>query len=673
MTTTGPTFQSTSLLAVLLLAYCGAFAHTPAEAAPAGGVMPLSLPKQAVPDCRDLADRVYLALEKQARYLLTTVHPWKDDANMRLLTDSKSGEHWIRPNTSALVGFCLLRRFGPYEEKVVGVSRKALLEETIVPMMRYVVATHVTGSRPTGDGRKWGNAWQSALWASSLGRAAWLTWDNLPADIREGVQRIVGHEADRIARSKIPHQIQRDTKAEENAWNSQIFSVGMLLMPHDTRRGQWEELFQKWSLSSFLRPADENSQAIVDGRPVSEQFTGANIYDDFTLENHGIIHPDYMTTFSISLGCGVDFAMTGRRPPEALRHNAAGVYENLKWFLLPDGGFVYPNGQDWRLFRNPDWVYPHVLMAVFAGDADAWPRARLSLDALERMQARSESGAVYYPGEYFFPSTQHSIARSLARTWLTLHYAKDVSQKPPVEPVGIRRLDSGKLILHRTSKAINSVSWGARVMAQCVPIRADRIVSPHERNGIGYVHLKGGRGALPVKVVDVKVDSGKDSFDAKLVLNHGQQVQANLEFISRPDGSFIIREKLTALKQTTTSRIGTGLIGILNNKTWIHENGRRRIELDGSEKIVESCSGKVLEAAARSIVVASVLRISSTAPLHVRYQAAAKPERGRVTDLLVLNQIDGEREWKAGEVISQFEATIRCAAPTDNADGWRAE
>jgi len=76
-------------------------------------------------------------------------------------------------------------------------------------------------------------------------------------------------------------------------------------------------------MSSFLRPADERNDARVDGRPVREQFTGANIFDDFTRENHNLVHLDYMTTFSLSLGCAPDFVMTRRRMPEALLFNFA--------------------------------------------------------------------------------------------------------------------------------------------------------------------------------------------------------------------------------------------------------------------------------------------------------------------------------------------------------------
>ena len=80
-------------------------------------------------DVRELCDRTYLAAQKQAHYLLGLVHPWEKDKTLLLLTDSKSGEHWIRPNTGAVAGLAFLYRFGRYDENVVGVSRKKLFAD----------------------------------------------------------------------------------------------------------------------------------------------------------------------------------------------------------------------------------------------------------------------------------------------------------------------------------------------------------------------------------------------------------------------------------------------------------------------------------------------------------------------------------------------------------------
>jgi len=632
-----------------------------------GPIMPaVACWKHGSEELRNARTRVYRAAEKQAHYLLSTVQPWSEDPGLKLLTESRSGEHWIRPNTGTVAGFAFLYRFGPYDEKTVGVSREELMREFILPMMRYLIVTHRTGSRPTSDGKPWGDHWQSAHWAHSLAHAAWWAWEDLPTDVRAGVRRVVAHEADRIAAAEPPHQIREDSKSEENAWNSEVLSVAVLLMPDDPRRPRWETAFQKWALSSYLRPADETSDAVVDGRPVREQFTGANIYDDYTLENHGIVHPDYMAAFNLTLGSSLDYSMTGRRPPEALRYNIPGIYENLKWFLLPDGGFVYPNGQDWRLFRNPDWLFVHVSMAVFGKDPDAWPLALTGLETLERMQARSESGAIYRPGEYFFPSTQHDRIYHLALTWLSLQLVDSLPHGNP-ERTGVRRLDSGKVVIHRTPEAIHTFSWGARCMAQCLAYRPDRIVSPDYRSGIGHVRAAGTKDALPARLHDATVTSNDDSFVAEVIVDHGEnQIRANLTFRSNPDGTWVTREKLVALADVTTNEIATGLIGILNNPTWVYETGRREIALGDRQTTVPSCSGVVLDGAGVTRVsIDSALRMDSAEPLRVRYVSAEKADRGRVTDYLYLNHLGDEHVWHKGDVISEYEVTVRCElAPT---------
>jgi hypothetical protein len=621
--------------------------------------MPLHLPANPPESVRVVQSRIYRAIQKQAHYLLGTVHPWEEDPALLLLTDSKSGEHWIRPNTGAAEGFAFLHRFGPYDEKMVGVSRAGLLKGTIVPMMRYLVATHVTGSRPTSDGKKWGDAWQSAHWAQMVGRGAWFVWPDLPGDLRDGVRGVVAHEADRIARAEPPHQLRSDTKAEENAWNSQILSVALLLMPDDARRAGWEKAHQKWVMSSFLRPADERNDAVVDGRPVREQFTGANIFDDFTLENHNFVHPDYMTAFSLSLGCAPDFVMTGRPMPEAMRFNVAPIYENLKWMLLPDGGFVYPNGQDWELFRNPSWLGKHALMAVWERDPDAWASALRTLEALEKMQARSPSGAVFYPGEYFFASTQHDLLRSLANAWLSLQLAGEIRNEPK-ERLGVRRWDSARVILRRTPDAIHTVSWGAKIMAQCVPRRLDRVVSPHERNGIGHVRLTGDPKPLSLRLRQADVSEGANWFEARLTVDHGQAIRAHLVLRSEPDGSFTMAEKLVALTNVITAEVATGRIGILNNPHWVYEQGRRHLRADARGIEVESgCSQSWHWDTARRLTVDDALAVSSERPLRASYFAAERAERGRVTDRLVLNYLPGDRKWETGQTVSEYQVIIQ--------------
>lgn len=671
----------------------------PARAAEEGtrGVLPIkAMPNWGADAFDGVPQRIYMAAEKQARYLLAQVRPWPADPSLKLLTASASGEHMIRPNTSAIEGFAFLYRFGPYDEQIVGVSRQTLLNETIIPMMRYCTATHVSGGRPTDDGKCWGNAWQSAYWAYMLGRAAWWLWDDLPDDLRQSARKVVLHEADRFLRTAPPYQLTYDTKAEENAWNALIFHAAMLIAPGNPRHPRWAEGFQRWTISSFLRPADAYAQAVIDGRTVAEQFTGANIFDDFTLENHGFVHPDYMTCFGLTLSAQPDFLLSGRKPPEALLYNVREIYDNLKWFHLPDGGYVYPSGQDWELFRNPNWLGIHLEMAVYADDRDAWALALQSLKTLEKMQSRNASGAIFAPGEWYFASMQHSQFRSLAQAWLVLQTADSAMPRPaaPRPVIGVRQWESGKIIIHRTPRAVHSLSWGSVVMAQLVAFDDDRIVSPDQRNGIGHVVLQGENKPLPVKLRSATVEllpSGTQAktanaprpvssaeprapsadqtttqnatpngFRAVLEVDHGKHLRAKLLVESRPDGSLLLSEELTALTDVQLAECATGLIGILNNPNWVYERGRRAIRFDDRETEAAALSATRVEpVSATKIVIDGRLEITGTAPLRAAYLGATKTERGRATDRLYLNHLDRPLRAAADETISRWEAVLR--------------
>jgi hypothetical protein len=628
------------------------------------GGMELNLP-ELPPEVEPAASRLYEALMRQAHYLLGTVHDWKEDPSMKLLTESKSAEHWIRPNTSTLVGFAILRRWGPYDPKVVGVSRDELLDEYIIPMMRYLVATHRTGDRTTSDGKPWGDAWQSAHWAYALGRAAWFVWEDLPDDVRTGVRRVVRHEAARFVDKTPPHGWKGDTKAEENAWNSRIFSAAVALMPNDERRQAWEEAFVRWAISSYMRPSDSQCREIVDGKKVADWYTGACIFDDYTCENHGFVHPGYMGCIGITLSCHLDYRLTGRVTPRAVAWNASGVYENLKWMATPDGGYIYPSGQDWSLFRNPQKAYLHLMMATFEGDPDGWSLAEQGWDAMEKMQARREDGRVFLPGEYFFASMQHDTIAMFGLQWLCLHFADSIRDEPK-RRLGTRHLESGGLILHRTPDAFVTLSYGAKVMAQVASMGLDRIVSPEQRSLIGSVSIADKQRPPRVTVSSVDTNVEDDHFTAKLSVNHGPDIRADLVFRTEPDGTLHVREELRAVQDVTVDRVATGMIGILNNPEWIYEKGHRTLTLENEKTVIPAHSGKTIDGEAKRIRIDDTMTITSKDPLRVHYNASRGSRRGRATDRLYLNYMDEKKSWKAGETISRYDLTIRIESNEDS-------
>jgi hypothetical protein len=297
---------------------------------------------------------------------------------------------------------------------------------------------------------------------------------------------------------------------------------------------------------------------------------------------------------------------------------------------------------------------------VFEQDPEGWALLDRSLDVLEKMQARSADGAIYVAEENFFASAQTDKIWQLANGWLSLHFASPTEPKQPMRQ-GVRRLESAKIVVNRTPGAVHAFSWGTQVMAQCMPVQKDRLISPHDRSGVGFVVLKGQNRPLPVRLIESRVENDEKTFSVTLVLDHGNAVRAHLQFRSSADGTFSIAEKLVAAGDITTTNIATGLVGILNNKRWIYERGRREVTIGDERHEIPSCSGKQLQGdGVRQVAIDSVLQITGAGPLRVRYQAGTEPQRSRVTDELYLNAIEGERPWKAGQIISEWEAAIRC-------------
>ncbi|SHG44372.1 hypothetical protein SAMN05443549_10485 [Flavobacterium fluvii] len=599
-------------------------------------------------------DRIYQLIEKQVHHLRGGIQNWKGDSSMKLMTKSGSGEASIRPNAAFAASMSFLYRFGKFDPATVGLSKKEMLQNEIIPMIRYLVRTHRVGDLKTDDGKAWGDAWQSALWVSLMGNAAWYVWDELPSDIQQGARNVVAHEADRIAAGNPPHKLKLDSKSEENSWNSQVISAALFLMPNDSRYAKWEKALQKWAMSSYLRPADSSSTAIVDQIPVSKQFNGANIYDDFTLENHDIVHPDYMGAWIQNAENDVYYLLSGRKPLQAFLYNLPQIYKNQMRLFLPDGGYCYPSGQDWAIFRNADWMPSHATAVARFNDPEAVYFLRAGLETAEKMQQRNQDGAIYAPGENYFASAQGHLSYWLAQAWLELQFAQK-ELKPVMQKPGTNYFVDGKFLINRTKNAFHSISWGEKIMIQLMPLAKDHIVSPDQRNGIGSISVNDTVQRVVLKSVDVK--ETKNSFVVNMVVQHGKYIQAAIRCESKPNGQLTISEKLTALQDCTTNSVGTLSFGILNNPNWVYEKGSRTLKLDQQESNVKAASGQTNQAVAKSVKVDN-LNFDLGSQSNVIYKAATKMKDSRHTDLLVLNAIKDKHEWKQGNVISENKVTI---------------
>ena len=624
-----------------------------------------AVPVIAEPTCpeTDMSRRLYRTALGQGRYIRSQLQPWDEHPEMMALAWN-SNEHGVRPNAHTIAGLATLIRFGPFDAEIIGATR-GTLEREAVGILRRVTSTHKTGPYTCADGKQWGDQWQSALWAAEAALGAWTLWDRIDPDLQEAVGRMVEHEADRFVGVVPPARVYADTKAEENAWNAQVISLAACMFPNHPHHGAWLETQRVWDFASFPRKEDLNPRTLAKYHIPAASVAGPTIHSDFTLENHRRVHPDYMSAGHMVAMQLYYHTWSGVPLPDTFLFNHAEMIGVRKYFMLDDGNSYYPNGQDWVLFREPDWVYSYGIYKYLLDDPECALLERACLETAERMQARNEDGCLYRPDEWFFPSSQHSIFQRLGLTYL-LHRMFGPGPEPATweefdaHHNGLRHFEAGKMLCLRTPKMMASMSWGAVVMGEVALRGKDFLTSPDVEGLVGYMREKGQSSGAEVIAATVETE-GRPCVQLELARAGGKLRQQVACYLIEPD-IVVYLEKITATTDVVLERCSTGVLGIVNQevpiygtpgRTIYHPGGELRLEPVGErETITTLSSGNWLNVDRR-------LRVDYAAPGDTRVVDTAGPERGRITERIVINALGGDIGCEAGEVVSRLGMVIR--------------
>lgn len=588
-------FGTALFLAVNSIGTCDAPAGTHPPSLPSEDVMRQELstlyktkaPRPRLQHKSHLAARIEPLFFQQARYLLGTLRPWEDGATTgaMFLTDGSSGEHGIRPNAHTAYGLAILARFvlqpssSDRAEAFSGLRDRC--GEAALALLRFLLPTHGAGGVPCTDGKLWRSQWQSALWANETGKAAWLLWDKLTVQEQWLAARMIQDEANRFVDADPPVGVVIDTKSEENSWNSSVLSLASNMFPDHPDASRWRAAAIRWILNSYGRERDLESSAIYDGRKLSEWLVGAVLHDDYTLENHNRVHPDYMGVTRATLLQTLVYDWGETTVPEALKFNVREVQNIIEELAWPDGGVLYPNGQDWQIHRGVFYLAVHAIHAIFFSDERSAALMRMSLESCEAMAARDGTGGIYLPEEYFFPSTQHYILKMFGETWLLLRQYGEGPSGPSLESLfeslaGLYVYPSGKFAVYRTGQSAASFSWGNQVMGQVLPLAKDLVVTPNERGLIGIVR-EPGKKEIPPKVLQTSIAPSTETLQVAGVLERaGGKVEQRYAFVVLPDGRTIYADVLIS-RTSSPLELHLGTVGVLNEPRWVYHDGDRTI------------------------------------------------------------------------------------------------
>lgn len=586
-------------------------------------------------------------LMQQARHLVSLLEPWDQVPNaLRLPGSTHSREHSIRPNSHTALGLAILVRLAPDEAFGPGLTRQEAREKSLA-LLRFLIWTHGTGGKLCDDGKPWNSQWQSALWAALAGEAAWMLWDGLDPREQWLAARMIADEADRFVDQTPPAQVERDTKAEENAWNSKVISLAFNVFPQHPRRELWRETAIRWIQSSFVREADLAANPHLDGRALRERVAGATIHDDWTLENHHRVHPDYMTTTTLLSYQIPFFTWSGTHPPASLHFNVENIYAGQKRLALPDGGWIYPSGQDWHLRRVIDWFYYHVSLASLYHDPEAVTLAHMTLETFRRMAARDPNGAILLDYESNFASSDHMILDLPAKAYLLMAQfgqGPDPVPEPALwERVSGRHLyTEGEFGVLRTPHSVATFSWGRQVMGMVFPLQHNLLATPHPRGLIGHIEAEGGQREAPT-VQSVQVAPLPDALGvAGMLLRAGGAAEQQFAFLALPDGRTIYADRVFKSGNAPLSRLDLGTFGVLNDINWPwHDGDRTLISQDGERVFVakEAKAGEPFVSDSRWFNLDGLGIVRAAASGKAIYNPVPTGATGRLEQLFHLNSV----------------------------------
>lgn len=615
-----------------------------------------------------LAREYYQRLLRYVRYFTPQMKDVPGRPGWRFHKIDHSQEHAVRQNaTTALCFATLLFDESAYDAAVTGISADDLRAEAVA-LVRYLTMTHVANGWATGDGRSWGDHWQSALWARSVGHAAWLLWPHLPPEVQVATAKMVTYEADRFLTRPPDSGYVSDTKAEENAWNSQIMVLAGCVFPNHPRAAEWRERAIVYQMNSFVRTADLESDAIVDGRPARDRLSAVTLHDDYSLENHDRVHPDYLGCIYLLLDNALLYDATGQPLPDATRYNVSQCWRLAQWMYSSNGSAYYLNGQDWWPHRHDTPLGVAGTYAVLYGDPDAARVTRGALAATARLHARFDNGRMWAPQEFNYPNAEEELAVRYAHQYLLQRLRGD--GPAPTDLNEWRAARRGVLVsepagyfLQRLSDRTVSFSWRNGAMGLVWPLADDDtwFTAPSERGLVGRISVAGETDGRPVVTNSFVATRNDREVGVSVTIERcGGAVRQEVALVSVPGAPVLYLERLVATRDLTLDSVATGWLPIFNEPLPVSPPNERRLVTAAGEQQITG---------AQQAPDTWLAGLGTWANVDQRYGAVVvggsmgywdnNTWRGsRLEEALVANYRPDSADYTAGQVISQVAVAV---------------
>lgn len=315
----------------------------------------------------------------------------------------------------------------------------------------------------------WGNTWQSALWAVTVGQAGWLLWDDLTKYERALVSLMVITEAEAAGARGPRYSFNRlgqdlssgDSQSDELSWDLMAPALALAMMPGHPNASRWRNDLIGMALAAFARPQDLRRVESYNGVRMDIRLPGTNANEDGTVTNHGIVNPDYTQNVEHLWWAATLLRAGGVPVPEALFVNADIVYRALAKVAFPSPPYAAPGGTVYQ--AGGQIYYP---MGISWGVRR--PATFVGVDAFARQYAAKDTNAAQFLREHA------ADARALQLRFTDGHMYEAGSGE-----------DSYKLGKEEYALQQMALAWWAGAVGRRTPMTVDRKAYPGVSLGIG--------------------------------------------------------------------------------------------------------------------------------------------------------------------------------------------
>lgn len=587
------------------------------------------------PDCKITSQYLqdyYASIQDWGVIVQKEVRPVPNKPLFQYIGLPKNIENDLRPTAYAAMVLSFLSEVQPPEQLLSEEERNSMRANAI-GLLRYLSQSHVAVGGTCLNGKPWGKQWQSAPWARSVCFAGWQVWPHLDKELQNNILKILSFEADRFIEQKPKSSLRNDTGAEENAWNASICSMACNMLPQHPHAQAWETAAKKYMYNTFSIKADAKDQTLGDdGKKIQDWVTTVNAHNDFTVENHGIVHVGYLKNSACMIQeNAIHWLITDEKPPKACSHHLDEVFEVLCACMNWNGSAIYFAGNDWRLYETQcSDVILYCMQSLLSQDSKAAYLERTALNQMRKIQI-SEGG--YYNGrrdlEYGGLCATRLITCFYAHT--SLSSPENASTKAEFDEAmcGVKFLKSAKTMLHRTSSKFASFSWAQKRMGLAVPSDS-LVVWPHSSSYLGIINREGSSNRF-AKLTSIHAKHDSDGFEVTGSLLRCKGKLAQDFYFASPAGDYTIYvERLRPMKGFKFTGRQTGVIGLdypigKNFITVSSDAGKMQVQGKGGVKTTHQLQSSWLNindsigyVVLRPKVKGNVIRINDKTSYHPR-------------------------------------------------------